>query len=455
MKTYYDVLGVSSTASAEDIKKAYLALMKIWHSDSYNHWLLSDPILSESEKEVLNASAKAIRELIQSAYGCLSNTKERERYQDKYEVLKVAPASTEKEREEEGLYAEMEELKAKHKAYVQREADPHAKAAYLASRMSEVIKQREQANQRASSLEKQLAEQRQQFERELASVKQERNSFLQQVDKQDKTIANLTQENKTLQQAINDLKQQLKQQAQQTEIHKAENQRLNGIVQPLIQENKKLQQAVDDLKQQLKQQAQQTEIHKAENQRLNSIMQQIQSLVQLGSAQPKPVQSTSSVPESLPKPKEAPSSSSSSSSFFSANSKLKPEGLLRVNKIILEDKGRHEFNYIRLIFGNAAQAKIFLDKHLHTENVRFLRYYDGTDCQLSVEVMINSPLYIAHQWEKTIKEVGPSMLTELEKLIDVSKIPVAFTDYYGSELSEQDLPEQYRGSSSSTSFKKG
>ena len=65
-RDYYEVLGVSKTASEDEIKKAYRSLAKKYHPD-----VSKEPNAEEKFKEV------------QKAYDCLSDPSKRENY-DRY-----------------------------------------------------------------------------------------------------------------------------------------------------------------------------------------------------------------------------------------------------------------------------------------------------------------------------------------------------------------------------------
>ena len=64
-RDYYEVLGVSKTATPEEIKKAYRSLAKKYHPD-----------VSTEEKEVAEAKFKEISE----AYEVLSDQEKRQLY---------------------------------------------------------------------------------------------------------------------------------------------------------------------------------------------------------------------------------------------------------------------------------------------------------------------------------------------------------------------------------------
>lgn len=67
--TYYEILGISKTASKEEIKNAYKKLALIYHPDKYSH--LADEYKEDAEKKFRQ---------INEAYQILSNKEKRENY---------------------------------------------------------------------------------------------------------------------------------------------------------------------------------------------------------------------------------------------------------------------------------------------------------------------------------------------------------------------------------------
>lgn len=67
MKSYYEILEISSTATSEEIKKAFRKCAKKYHPDRD----VNDPTLSEKFKE------------INEAYSVLSDEEERKKYDEK------------------------------------------------------------------------------------------------------------------------------------------------------------------------------------------------------------------------------------------------------------------------------------------------------------------------------------------------------------------------------------
>lgn len=66
MKNYYEVLGVSEQASAQEIKKAYRKLAKIYHPD----------VVKDNEEKTRKMYA------IQEAYECLGDEQNRKKYDE-------------------------------------------------------------------------------------------------------------------------------------------------------------------------------------------------------------------------------------------------------------------------------------------------------------------------------------------------------------------------------------
>ena len=68
---YYEILGVSRNATAEEIKMAFRKLAKIWHPDRH---------VGESEAEIKHA--EYMFKLVHEAYECLMNGDPQDEYQD-------------------------------------------------------------------------------------------------------------------------------------------------------------------------------------------------------------------------------------------------------------------------------------------------------------------------------------------------------------------------------------
>ena len=90
MENYYDILGVSSNATAADIKKAYLVLAQKYHPDRY---------LNEEEKQ----NANEIFSGITAAYRTLSDEKLRTKY-DNSLIKRTTDADDAKEIQANNLY---------------------------------------------------------------------------------------------------------------------------------------------------------------------------------------------------------------------------------------------------------------------------------------------------------------------------------------------------------------
>ena len=71
-KNYYNVLGVSQTATQEEIKKAFRSQAKIWHPDTH---------IGESIEEI--NKAEEVMKTITAAYEVLSDLSLRQKYDDK------------------------------------------------------------------------------------------------------------------------------------------------------------------------------------------------------------------------------------------------------------------------------------------------------------------------------------------------------------------------------------
>jgi len=60
IKKYYDILGLDCEAGEEEIKQAYLDMVKIWHPDRFDH----DPRLQKKVQDKLKDIIKAYEELL-------------------------------------------------------------------------------------------------------------------------------------------------------------------------------------------------------------------------------------------------------------------------------------------------------------------------------------------------------------------------------------------------------
>jgi curved DNA-binding protein CbpA len=60
IKKYYEILGLDSKAGEEEIKQAYLDMVKIWHPDRFDH----DPRLQKKVQDKLKEIIKAYEELL-------------------------------------------------------------------------------------------------------------------------------------------------------------------------------------------------------------------------------------------------------------------------------------------------------------------------------------------------------------------------------------------------------